>query len=82
LGPWGGPYPPPGAHKNGGRRGTDGAAVHYRPPPFPPSLLELRAPPSSFRAYCAPLPFAIPLAAPLLGRGGYGFLAVDGSGAD
>ena len=40
-----GPYPPPGAHEIGSRRGTDGAAVHYRPPPFPPSLLQLRAPP-------------------------------------
>ena len=42
--PCGGPYPPSGAHKKRGRRGTNGAAVHDRPAPFPPSLLELKAP--------------------------------------
>ena len=55
-GPVGGPHPNPGAHTKGGRRVTDGAAVHYRPPPFPPSLLELRAPPRPSVLIASPCP--------------------------
>jgi len=81
-GPWGGPYPPPGAHKKRGRRGTDGAAVYYRPLPFPPSLLELTAPPRPSVLIAPPSPSPSPSPPPSLGRGGYGFLAVDSRGAD
>jgi len=68
--------------QRGGRRGTDGAAVYYRPPPFPRSLFELRPPPRPFVLIAPPFPFPSPSSPSLLGRGGYCFLAVDGSGAD
>jgi len=34
-----------------GQAGADGAARHCRPSPYPPSLLELRVPPSSLRTH-------------------------------
>jgi len=71
-----------GAHKKGGRRGTDAEAVHYRPSPFPSPLLELRAPPRPSMRSAPPSLLPSPSPSLLPGRGGYGFLAVDGSGAD
>jgi len=77
----GGPTRPQGLVKRGVGGGLTG-----RPPlpaaTVPPVATRVESPPSSLCAYCAPLPFVIPLASPFLGRGGYGFLAVDSSGAD
>jgi len=53
-GPVAGPYPPSGAHKKKGGRGTNGAAVYYRPPQFLQSLFELRDPSLTLCASCAP----------------------------
>jgi len=77
-----GPCPHAGAHKKGVRREQTGRPSTTGRHRSPQPLFELRAPPrpSVRRAPLCPLPSPSPL--PLLGRGGYGFLAVDGSGAD
>jgi len=61
----GAPTRPRGLIKKGSRRGTDGAPVHYRPPPFTPSLLELRAPPRPSGLIASPFPSYAPSSSPL-----------------
>jgi len=77
-----GPCPHAGAHKKrvgGVQTGRPSTTDRHR---SPPPLLEFRAPPRPSERRAPPSPFPSPSPSPLPGRGGYGFLVVDGSGAD
>jgi len=77
-----GPCPHAGAHKHGVGGGLTGRPFTTSRHRSSALLLELRAPPRPYvrRVLLSPLPSRSPY--PLPGRNGYGFLAINGSGAD